>query len=260
MNNTLTIVANRLIRLTGNLFKIASYPIHWLLPKYRFTIPEHSKAVVRSRQKSKVTKIVWQTNYSNKVAFPVYANYLFNRLMTLDYEYRFVSDEAQKRFVEENTSESEYQAYLQLNDGAALADFWRIVALNTEGGVYLDMDATLVKPLKKLIEPEDQALYVSLAKNNFEYTNFFLASAPNNPDYEKTIEKMVCNIEQKKVDDGVYFLTGPGVLTEALEGKSVKSIERKYVCIQGAFTNEHFQYLDKPRSKWIHKKPKDLLK
>ncbi|MDG3086919.1 glycosyltransferase [Vibrio hannami] len=260
MNKTLTIVANRLIRLMGNLFKIAGYPVHLLLPKYRFTIPEYSRAIVRSPKKANVTKIVWQTNYSNRVAFPVYINYLFNRLMTLDYEYRFVSDDAQRKYVEENTSKQEFEAYLQLNDGAALADFWRIVALNTEGGVYLDMDATLVKPLKKLIDPNDEALYVSLAKNNFEFTNFFLASAPNNPDYQKTIDKMVVNIEQKKVDKGVYFLTGPGVLTETLEGKTVKSIERKYVCIQGAFTNEHFQYLDKPRSKWIHKKPKDLLK
>ncbi|HDZ9623487.1 TPA: glycosyl transferase, partial [Vibrio cholerae] len=28
----------------------------------------------------------------------------------------------------------------------------------------------------------------------------------------------------------------------------------------GSFTNEHFQYIDRPRSKWTHIKPDDLVK
>jgi mannosyltransferase OCH1-like enzyme len=31
-------------------------------------------------------------------------------------------------------------------------------------------------------------------------------------------------------------------------------------CIQGSFTNEHFQYIDRPRSKWTHVDNQDLLK
>ncbi|RLA79851.1 MAG: glycosyl transferase, partial [Epsilonproteobacteria bacterium] len=34
----------------------------------------------------------------------------------------------------------------------------------------------------------------------------------------------------------------------------------KYTCNQGGFTNEYFQYIDKPRGKWTHAKKEDLLK
>ncbi|WP_375752234.1 glycosyltransferase family 32 protein [Vibrio sp. HN007] len=259
MDKILIVISNRLIRLTGNLFKVLAYPVHWLMPKKRFVIPEYSQAKVVASKPSRIPRTIWQTNYSNKVTFPVYMNYLFNRLMSLEYDYRYVGDDEAAAYIKEHTSEQAYQAYLKLNDGAAKADFWRLVTLNTDGGIYLDMDASLVRPLKKLIETEDDALYVSLKKNN-HVTNFFLASAPNNADYAIAIDKMVDNIENKRVEEGVYFLTGPGVLTEILEGKEYKSVERKFVCIQGAFTNEHFQYLDKPNSKWTHKKPKELLK
>ena len=59
---------------------------------------------------------------------------------------------------------------------------------------------------------------------------------------------------------GVYHSTGPTVLNKALEGKNVTTEDRKYVCIQGTFTNEHFQYIDKPRGKWTHINPEDLVK
>ncbi len=32
-------VVGRLIKLTGNVFKLLSYPFHWLLPDKRFTLP-----------------------------------------------------------------------------------------------------------------------------------------------------------------------------------------------------------------------------
>ena len=258
MNKNLVVIANRMTRLFGNIFKILAYPIHFFFPKLRFTIPVYSKAKITDSRSPIIPRIIWQTNYSNKVTFPVYANYLFNRLMSLSFDYRYVSTEEREVYIQQNTSVKNYQAFMKLRDGAAQADFWRMVVLNKEGGIYMDIDATLFWPLKKTLDNADDALYVSLAKNN-DFTNFFLATAPNNPVYEDVIERIVSNIDARKTDDGVYFLTGPGVLTKALEGKYITSLDRKYVCIQGAFTNEHFQYLDKPRGKWTHKKPEDLL-
>lgn len=60
---------------------------------------------------------------------------------------------------------------------------------------------------------------------------------------------------------GVYHSTGPTVLNNILSAKAViHTQDRKYVCIQGTFTNEHFQYIDKPRGKWTHINPEDLVK
>ncbi|MBF4217726.1 glycosyl transferase, partial [Vibrio anguillarum] len=44
MSQVTVLIANRLIRLTGNIFKILAYPFHWVFPKLRFTIPAYSPA------------------------------------------------------------------------------------------------------------------------------------------------------------------------------------------------------------------------
>ncbi len=125
-------VANRAIKLVGNIVKTLSYPFHFVFPKARFTIPEYSPAKVRSKKTAGITKVIWQTNYSNKSTLPVYINYLFNRLMSLDYEYRYVSTEGRAEYLKEHASKEVYQSYIKLTDGAAQADLWRLAVLSNE--------------------------------------------------------------------------------------------------------------------------------
>jgi len=256
--NALIFLSNRLSKIIGNICKILSYPFHAVFPKKRFAIPEFSQAKISSSA-SKIPRIIWQTNYSNLSTLPVYLNYLFNRLMSLNYDYRYVSTEERLQYVKNNSSAAIFESYQALNDGAAQADLWRLIVLNKEGGVYLDIDANLVWPLSKIIDDNDQAVYIKI-KNNTHYTNYFLASAPNNPNLQEAIDIITDKISKRDVEQGVYFMTGPGILNTVLEGKSVISRSHRTTCIQGSFTNEHFQYLDKPRGKWTHKKPSELLK
>ncbi|MCG9650440.1 glycosyltransferase family 32 protein [Vibrio brasiliensis] len=258
MSQLKILIANRLIRLTGNVFKVLSYPFHWALPKVRFTIPAYSPAKVRLSGDRAIPRTIWQTNFTDQASLPVYLNYLFNRLMSLNCDYRYVSTEARGEFLKENASPEVYAAYSRLTNGAAQADLWRLVVLNTQGGVYMDIDATLVWSLDKLLG-NDKELYIKVS-NNTEITNYFIASAPNNEDLQTTIDQVVYNINHYKPEMGVYHSTGPTVLNQALEGKPVNTEDRKYVCIQGTFTNEHFQYIDKPRGKWTHINPEDLVK
>ncbi|RQW61728.1 glycosyltransferase family 32 protein [Vibrio viridaestus] len=262
MNKLPIVVANRSIRLIGNIIKLLSYPFHYVFPKKRFTIPEESNAKVTWEATGNVPRVIWQTNYSNKSTLPIYFNYLFNRLLSLDFEYRYVSTEEREVFMKEQASENVYEAYMKLNDGAAQADLWRLTVLYTHGGIYLDIDACIVWPLRKLIQDVDNALYVKI-KNDTEYSNFFLATVPGNEDFLKVINIIVNNINNYKdlEKKGVYSTTGPDTLNQVLNTQdNVKFTPRKYLCIQGAFTNEHFQYLDKPRGKWTHMKDEDLIK
>ncbi|ABM02192.1 glycosyltransferase sugar-binding region containing DXD motif [Psychromonas ingrahamii 37] len=255
--NAFIFLSNRLSKIIGNICKIMSYPFHAVFPKKRFTIPEFSKAKISSTA-SKIPRVIWQTNYSNRSTLPVYLNYLFNRLMSLNYDYRYVSTEERIEYIKNNASAAVYKSYMILNDGAAQADLWRLVVLNKEGGVYLDIDANFVWPLSKILKDDDQAVYIKI-KNNTHFTNYFLACAPNNNELQQAITIICHKIQEKEVDRGVYFLTGPGVLNTVLAGKKVTSRTHRATCIQGSFTNEHFQYLDKPRGKWTHKKPSELL-
>lgn len=257
MHKLLKVVANRLIRLTGNVFKLLGYPFHFLLPEVRFTIPEYSAAKIKRSGKNIIPRVIWQTNFTNKVTLPVYLNYLFNRLMSLSCDYHYVSTEARDEFFRQHAAPEVCTAYFQLNDGAAQADLWRLLALTTYGGVYMDIDATLVWSLHSLLGTQKE-LYIEIKKNK-EITNYFIASVSSNLNLQTAIEQVVLNINNYSVG-GVYQTTGPAVLNQVLMGKDVNTKERKYVCIQGAFTNEYFQYRDKPRGKWIHTDPKDLVK
>ena len=259
MSHLPVMVANRTIKLLGNIFKVLSYPFHFILPKVRFTIPEYSPAKLKSSNDSGVTKVIWQTNYSNRSALPVYLNYLFNRLMSLSYDYRYVSTEAREEYLKQNAPKEVYEAYLKLTDGAAQADLWRVTTLYKEGGIYMDIDATLVWPLSKLLKGVKDALYIKI-KNDTEITNYFLATAPNNPHFKKVMDAIVNNIENYDPKKGVYGTTGPKVFNDVLANEAIQSKRRRYVCIQGTFTNEYFQYLDKPRGKWTHMKSEDLIK
>ncbi|WP_421853326.1 glycosyltransferase family 32 protein [Marinomonas sp.] len=265
MNTLLRMVSNRFIRLVGNLVKVVSYPFHFLMHDLRFTIPEFSKAKLKSKNASAIPKVIWQTNYSSRCTLPIYVNYLFNRLMSLDYDYRYVSTESRELYMKEYASSDAYYAYyayLKLNDGAAQADLWRMVNLYNNGGVYMDIDATLVWPISLILKEKYDALYIKYKKNDAEFTNFFLATTAKNTHYKSVINKIVFNINGYKglKKKGVYNTTGPAVLNEILDGQEVHSLRRGYVCIQGAFTNEYFQYLDKPRGKWTHKHEDDVVK
>ncbi|QSZ41332.1 glycosyl transferase [Sulfurimonas aquatica] len=251
------VVSNRVIKLLGAVVKLISYPFHFIFPNLRFTIPKQSDPLIKSSKSSKIPKIIWQTNYTNKVSLPVYINYLFNRIISPDHEYRYMGTEDRLEFITANAPTDMIHAYTQLTDGASQADFWRLFTLNLHGGVYMDIDAHTVWPISKMIKEDDTEVFLL---NKEHYTNYFIATQKNNPVIEKTLEIIVDNINKKKIDGGVYKLTGPSVLNDAIGDKKVNYRFYRLTCVQGSFTNEYFQYIDKPRGKWTHAKPEDLLK
>ena len=256
----LLLLSNRVSKLIGNISKVfVSYPFHFLFPKKRFTIPVHSKALFKGK-KQKIQKNIWQTNYSNKVSLPIYLNYLFNRLMSLSYNYHYVSTEDRLIFIKKNASNEIVKAYERLNDGAAQADVWRLLVLQHIGGVYIDIDAHLIYPLSGIIKKSDKELLILKGTEN-AHTNYFIAMEKNHPILSKAINIILENINNDKVL-GVFSLTGPVPFSDAIlqSNLSINDKFYRYVCVQGSFTNEHFQYIDKPRGKWTHKKPEEILK
>lgn len=253
------ILSGRLIRLVGNLCKLASYPFYWVFPRQRFSIPEYSPAKIHSPNPSSVPKVIWQTNYTNRCSLPVYLNYLCNRLMSLDYDYRYVSTESRGKYLSEHAPREVYEAYSKLTNGAAQADLWRVTVLYNQGGIYIDIDATLIWPLHHLLKGVGSALYIKARKND-EITNYFLATVPGNPHFKQVIERIVHNINHYDPARGVYGTTGPIVFNEVLTGQAIVCRYRNEVCVQGTFTNEHFQYIDKPRGKWTNINPEHLIK
>lgn len=253
IKNFFIIATSRLIKLFANIIKLSSYLFHAACPKKRFTLPEYAAPLLKSKSTSQIPRIIWQTNFTNKVTLPVYANYLFNRLMAPHFEYRFMITEARHTFIEQNFGSDILDSYSRLQIGAAQADFWRVLALYKYGGVYLDIDAHAIWPLSDTVSSELDELYITTRKG--ELSNYFIASKPANPNLLILINKIHQNIKDNTLTN-VFELTGPGVFNALLDRNSIACVSYRHACNQGSFTNEHFQYIDKPAGKWTREQKK----
>jgi mannosyltransferase OCH1-like enzyme len=258
VKNFLKFIVSRTIKIVANAVKLACYVFHFFFPKKRFTLPKSSPPIFRAKQESVIPKVLWQTNFTGRVTLAVYINYLFNRLMSPTFEYRFMVTEDRAEFIQSNFPTEIYDSYSRLQLGASQADFWRILVLQKEGGVYLDIDGHFVWPLGFIVKQEFPELYVLTKREDI--SNYFIASKKDNIHLEKMIEIIMRNIEENTLTN-VFALTGPYVFHEVLNDVDVNTVSYRFSIHQGNFTNEFFQYIDKPQGKWTRAQDKiELVK
>jgi mannosyltransferase OCH1-like enzyme len=244
---TLRLTSGRILKFIGAISKTFSYVFHSVVPHHRFRIPAQSNAIwLRDNEKDHIPRTLWQTNYTEKVTFPVYINYLVNRLMGLSFNYRFMTTGDRMNYIKDNFPSDIYDCYRKLQIGAAQADLWRLLVIYREGGVYMDIDAHAVWPLEFLVARHHE-LFIATKKG--ELSNYFLAACPYDPHVKRVIDTVISNIRENKIY-GVFDMTGPGAMNVALSMGEVNSIPNRSVCIQGSFSNEYFQYIDKKEGKW----------
>ena len=101
---------------------------------------------------------------------------------------------------------------------------------------------------------------VTTSLNSVDISNYFFASKCGNAHLEKMIDIILRNIEENTLTN-VFALTGPYVFHEVLNDTEVNTVSYRFSVHQGNFTNEHFQYIDKPQGKWTRAQDKvDLVK
>jgi mannosyltransferase OCH1-like enzyme len=249
MEGTLRLITSRMIKIIANSSKLLFYLFHFIFPKKRFKIPKYSPPLLGIKSGQKIPRILWQTNYTANVTLPVYINYLFNRALSPTYEYRFMTTMDRADFIKENCSKTIFNSYSKLQIGAAQADLWRLIVLDKIGGVYMDIDAHLVWPLNRIIKKNDTELYLLRKKSKGGITNYFIASQNNNIHLKKIINLIIVNINENRFGS-VWKMTGAGVINKVLKNVDVNAVSYRNTCNQGNFTNEFFQYIDKPQGKW----------
>lgn len=241
-------LVSRLIKIVANVVKLLCYVFHVFFPGKRFALPKESPAFYRAKGGDTIVpRTIWQTNYTSRVTLAVYINYLFNRLLSPAFAYRFMATDERAEFVRAQCSPEAYTCYSRLQIGAAQADFWRVLVLQKHGGVYLDIDAHLMWPLGRIVRPEYAELY--LVTKSGEISNYFIASRSHSEHLEKIIGTIMSNIRESR-SKNIFELTGPGVFNQVLDRTAVRTANYRYTCSQGDFTNEFFQYIDKPQGKW----------
>jgi mannosyltransferase OCH1-like enzyme len=137
-------------------------------------------------------------------------------------------------------------AYAKLQVGAAKADFWRVLVLWREGGVYLDIDAALCWPPELTLQESQLEL---LIHQNGKITNFYMASSPGNSLIEKIANQILVNIQQNTIES-VFDMTGPTAVHATVSREGGEIDVARMVSRQGLLTSKIFQYADKPRGHW----------
>ncbi len=243
------------MQFAGTLLKGAARLFHAVFPKWRRDLPkvDPPRCEAVPDPSSPIPRIIWQTNFTSRCALPLWFNYRRNRHLSKTFEHRYVGTAEREAYVRAHAPERILRAYLRLDDGAAQADLWRLFVLWREGGVYMDFDASLVQPLERILAGRTQVLLW----NRKRFTNYFMATVPGNPLFADFLETVVSNIERHPggAAPDIFHTTGPAALEPVVDAlPNPVFTPHRTCCIQGAFSNEHFQYVDRPGTKWTHKR------
>ncbi len=143
-----------------------------------------------------------------------------------DYTHEIYTDEEIDKFVQENYDGEILECYNKLNIIVAKVDFWRYLILYKNGGIYLDIDSSINKPIHTFLNEDDDAL-ITREGNRLFYPQWAMFFSKNHPILKKTIELVIDNIKNKRHVHDIHKMTGPTVFTRAVNiisnGKDVIS-------------------------------------
>jgi mannosyltransferase OCH1-like enzyme len=143
------------------------------------------------------------------------------------WSYTLMTDEDNRQFCQENFPDF-LQYYDQLEYGIMRADAIRYMWLYKIGGVYMDLDIMIKRPIDELFT-EDKDIYV-VKSGNFSsfYTNAFMGSKPGVKLWLECIDEMAqpYRIWQVGKHLKVMATTGPLMLTRVI--KSNKKVKKTF--------------------------------
>ncbi|ATN05669.1 glycosyl transferase [Chryseobacterium indologenes] len=158
-----------------------------------------------------------------------------------EYHYFFYDDSDIERFLSEEFPPEYINCYQRLTIGAAKADFFRYAILYKKGGVYLDVDSAITKPLRELIYEEDEAV-ISVERYENLYVQWALIFSQNHPFLKKTLELILYNIENHCYPNDVHATTGPAVFTRGIRQSLQENPDIPYTLFNGIEFRGYLQF------------------
>jgi mannosyltransferase OCH1-like enzyme len=145
-----------------------------------------------------------------------------------DYSYNLYDDNDMDNFVNEHFKGEIAECYNKLNIIVAKVDFWRYLVLYKYGGIYLDMDSSIEKPLDELIRSTDEAI-ITAEGNPGLYVQWALIFSKGHPILKKTIELIISNIKNNSYPNDIHKMTGPSVYTKAINEIHMEIFNNKII-------------------------------
>lgn len=136
-----------------------------------------------------------------------------------DWNYYFYDDYQIKDFLLKEYGQAYVDKFDSFKSGAHKADLFRLCWLYKNGGVYIDIDMEILKPLDEIIENNEGDLIMSLSKDcNIERLfNAFIIANKGNLKIKECIEKIMSVIQQDLEDNYSLIL----YLMQDIVGKDI---------------------------------------
>ena len=168
-----------------------------------------------------IEKNIFQSWHTKKL-HPLVQKKIDNfKQMNSEYTYYLYDDNDMDVFVNEHFNGEIAECYNKLNIIVAKVDFWRYLVLYKYGGIYLDMDSSIEKPLDELIKDNEQAIITAEGNPNL-YVQWALIFSKEHPILKRTIELVCNNIKNNSYPNNIHKMSGPTVYT-----KSINEIHKK---------------------------------
>lgn len=171
-----------------------------------------------------IQKNIFQTFFTKDIPSQVQKIIAALKKQNPEYEYHFYDDLDIENFIKQEYGKDVQRAYNALQIGAAKADLWRYLVLYRYGGVYIDIDSCINKPLKDFIKETDKAILTRESHPGM-FVQWGLFFCKQHPLLKKVIQQVVHNIlfaVNKKIviNDyiSLYKMTGPKVFSDTIEG------------------------------------------
>jgi mannosyltransferase OCH1-like enzyme len=169
-----------------------------------------------------IPKIIYQTYVNNKLPIITKLFVWWTKRVNKDYRYEFYDDHRIERFLKDKFTPEVWEAYNKIAIGAAKADFFRYAILYKHGGVYVDIDGAIVRPLSEIILPEDVAVISREVHPNL-FVQWALIYDKEHPFMKRTLDKCIENINANRAPHNVLYMTGPNVYSEVINEAISKS-------------------------------------
>ena len=117
--------------------------------------------------------------------------------------------------IESNFDSDTIDYFRRIRNIVAKADFWRYLILYKYGGVYLDIDSSIIGRLNDSFFEHNSGI-ISYEDNNSLFLQWSLIYSENHPVLERVIENIKLNIDNNLFKDDISSLTGPKLYTKSV--------------------------------------------
>ena len=183
---------------------------------------------VSVKSTSSIPKVIYKTGIDEYINIPEDVYNVFSETVGLNpgFTIKYYSDKDSREFIKNNYDNDILISYDKLIPGAYKADLFRYCILYKNGGIYSDLTQRFTIPFKKLIDLENDNLYLVKDIDHYKINGegyskgiqiSFMASRPGNEIFLKAIKQIVRNVNDKFYGDNPLHPTGPSLFYNILQ-------------------------------------------